>query len=744
MSMKYRCDHDDRLIVDHQPGRMKTSKASNREWFSRTLDILIRNGDLPKSLKGSRIRGFNQNYEKDYDGISRGSSYWTKDNIEAWSGSGINMTELRSALVGGGLKTYVDDALRRARWTYRAKHGWNDDSSLKDVSEIAVRNAVLRAYDAIMYGADLDTIGLMLLKSDWMIGHYPYELGDLEALSLGLMNLGHGYFPVSDLRKGDDGLSWVDQASESLGYECGWEVRSDGVCMIARPLDELGREILVDHSKPRSYAGPVPPCWTGVWAPLDPESGSYGVACSGMPAMRIHGLSSRKNGYEVKNRPAVEAADRPYWTLPNGENTFPGVVVDVDRPRAWSTAMRLYHSGKIPMWSYAIINHDNGHAQFTWIMDPVSRKNRAMMMRYDGIVRSLNRAMDADRAFARHRSQNPCWYGIGSGRDHHEVVFTDGVLRFYTVTSMMEWLDQHHMVDGEDLVRKPHTVKTFRSAVEALSDNSACGIDPDLLSGVIIPEGRRWEIMFRTATWLASHGEPPELAWSKVSLARGSRPFTRREFSKVVSKVKRYRARIARGLAGGGESYKSKMALYGRRGGLTRSEVQIRSTRSNLQAGRVAARSKSRAAAASVYAANMLRKGETKRSVASRLGMSRVTFNKHLKTVGSTVREIIVRKASGMMSKRVALDIMSNGSRCSSYGKIYDALSDVMLRVNGSCDLKQVILTVARASIMTMEDDGHVESNVRHGRSTVESGDMDTTVGFSRDGPERLEDADGW
>lgn len=747
MSKKYGCDHDNRLIVDHQPGRIKTSKANNKEWFSRILDILIRNGALSKSLKGIRVRQFNQNYEKDYDGLSRGSSYWTNGNVAAWSDSGINMTELHDALNNdglGGLRTYVDDSLRRERWIYHAKHGWNDDSGLQETSEIAVRNAVLRVYDAIMYGADPESVGSMLLKSDWMIGHYHYELGDLEALSLGLMNLGHGYFPVTDLRKGYEGLSWVDQTLDSFSSECGWITKSDGTCMIAQPLNELGREIMKDHSKPRNDAGPAPPCWTGPWSSPDLDVDYDGIAYSKVLSMRIHGLSSRKNGYEVKDRPIVEAADRPYWTLPDDKNTFPGVVIDVDRPRAWSTAMKLYHSGKIPMWSYAIINHANGHAQFTWLMDPADKTDKTVMMGYDGITRSLTRALNADRAFTRHRSQNPCWYGMGSGRDEHEIVFTDGVMRFYSMPGLMKWLNQHHMMDGDDLVRRFHTARTFENAAEALADDSACGIDPDLLSDVTIPEGRRWEIMFRTATWLASHGEPPELAWDKVNLARGSRPFTRREFSKVVSKVKRYRARIAHGSVRRGESYKKQMAKYGRKGGSLRSEIQIESTESNLQIGRIAARSKARKAAARVYAANMLSNGETKSSVASRLGMSRVTFNRHLKTVGSTVREIIIRKASGMMDQHMALEIVTNGKNCAPYRKIYKSLSSIMLRVHGKCDLESVILGVAQDSIMAMEDVGHVESVVRHGRSTVDSGDMDTTVRLSRDGPVRLEDADGW
>lgn len=686
--------HDRIMRINHQPGRLPHSHRADREWFSTMLIRLVNAGLLRKNVIGARMKSFDANYEVDVASPCR-SAIWTDTNIKAWS-SRVDLDIVRGWVErnDASMSDYVDRCLLEGRWAYRAIHGWSD-KGVNSICEKIARWAVLRAVEAIRYGANPDDVGKVLLKSQWMMGHYHHRLDDTEFMSLGMVDTDSGPVPVTDpnvvlpIRKRE----WLETMNDYL--KCiTWEVHDDGDCLVVRPSDVRGKAIFDSHSKPGMNAGPLPPCWIGSWArpvsrPL-PD-----LLTTGLHSDTLRGLASRKNAVEAKYRPMAEAADRSYWTPQTRGETFPGIIIDIDKPRAWSKAMKAWREGRLPMWSYAIVNHENGHAQLTWLTESVSRRSRTDFERYRLVSDCMTRMVDGDSAFTRGRSQNPCWHGIGYGRDQHELVFPDGASRFYTVDGLSRWLDDRGLLEKPTTARssRPATGRNFTTAEQALADGSACGIDPSVLEGVVIPEGRRWEILFRTATWLASHGRDPEDAWSMVELAEGERPFTHREFMRIVSKVKAYRRRIH--ARTDSRTYSQLMSNYGRRGGSRRTIRQVRSSYMNLESGYGAARARSMENRRRIYAANMVRGSKTKASVASSLGVSRPTYDRHLRAIDNDVRKLIMRKATGMMDRQLAKRILADDNG-EDMAMMMDSLAQVARRNDiGSVELKSILMDVA-------------------------------------------------
>ena len=79
--------------------------------------------------------------------------------------------------------------------------------------------------------------------------------------------------------------------------------------------------------------------------------------------------------------------------------------------------------------------------------------------------------------------------------------------------------------------------------------------------------------------------------------------------------------------------------------------------------------------------------------MASLLGVSRPTYDRHLRAIDNDVRELIMRKASGVMDRKLAQRILAGGEEMV---LMMDSLADMARRNDiGPVELKGILMEVA-------------------------------------------------
>ena len=483
--------------------------------------------------------------------------------------------------------------------------------------------------------------------------------------------------------------------------------KQDDGCVMLAPKSSASASRLEKHSH-MDAVGMGPMALTDLlllawpdWKQLERASSvddGRGVRVSAAASrLSIPSASHGKAGRAFKRVGSRRLADYSHWTVCTERTTNPFVVVDVDSSDAMSAYAEQVKRGVLPECSFMIANHENGHAQFFWVV-PASRRdsNGAMALR-SGVEASLEALLGGDPMFSGARCQNPFWIGLSeTGHDVYVPGGADGC-RLWSLRALVDFMrsagswrpfggpsnggDDGSSPTGSDSGNdgadsenggadskqggssadgsgsdgsgnptangKLTMLDRIRRGVGDAStqyDGSDRALNPAKVKS--IPVGERQHTLFRIATWLQWHeGSTDRLPGLNLELCAD--PLGDGEIRRIRKSVRSYYEKH-HGADRDKSADRGKCALaamFGRRGGLARTKLQVASRNGNLRVKRDAMVAAGLDRAREAWRlVNM--EGESKSAASRSMGVSRQAVSGMLARMETRVRDHVVRKAA--------------------------------------------------------------------------------------------------
>lgn len=409
----------------------------------------------------------------------------------------------------------------------------------------------------------------------------------------------------------------------------------------------------------------------------------------------VPSASHGKAGNALKRVGSRYLADYSHWTVCTERTTSPFVVVDVDSSDAMATYAEQVKRGVLPECSFMIANHQNGHAQFFWVVPASRRTSEGAMALRSGVGASLEALLDGDPMFVGSRCQNPFWIGLSeTGHDVYVPGGADGC-RLWSLGALADFMrsagswrpfggpssggdpaggdsgddgadsengnggtDSENGSSGADGTGadgsgKPTAngkltmldrIRRGSGDLSTQYDGSDRALNPAKVE--VIPVGERQHTLFRIATWLQWHeGSTERLPGLNLELCAD--PLGDGEIRRIRKSVRSYYEKH-HGKHAGGRSDGGKCAIaamFGRRGGLAKTKLQVASRNGNLRVKRDAM-----VAAGLDNAREAWRlvnvEGESKSAASRSMGVSRQAVSGMLARMETRVRDHVVRKAA--------------------------------------------------------------------------------------------------
>jgi hypothetical protein len=641
--------------------------SSDVRWFKESLAV----NESPSPV-GSLER-FEDDYDLLYDGIARGLLFkdWVDDDIPDDLRNVVTVDLMRRLYQQNPmLSMAVDDAVRRGRW------------------------GVLSSVD-VRFWSHRSVAGQV--NSSGVLAGRTMLIDILR--SVGVVNVAGGSVP--DLE--------------------GWSARYDDHGITIIPEDPVMRSMLDDHASVDSWSGPVTmEALPFLHTPEVVDGSEDNVKTYSNPAMivdtvedlsneesdpvsvsfkmvrrRIPILSTGKSSvvrYHDRYQPVVMAPYSRYWTAGSRSVSYPGILIDVDRDDSLDHVDKMVRGGLIPRYSWVIVNHANGHAQFCWQVPAWMLGNVSAGKLYSAASHTLRFLIGGDPCFVGSRSQNPFWIGLGVGKNRREIVIPNGEVRIYTLQSLKAWFVEHEswcpagsMSSGRvhlkiSRVDDDVVVSDDSGSDDALTMllNDSKALDPKLIRGLTIPKGYRNTVMFRVATWLQWHGGNPEDVASMVTVQEDDgNPFNASEYASIIRKVKRYYARMHRpdyhGTTTAGTEARERCRENGRKGGLSSSPAQNKTRRKNLSAGARTAAVKAREQDVMIWRVALTSGGASNHRLSVMTGVSSMTVKRALRRIRDRVRAMMIERSKGMMAS-----YPRHNDRSSSNGSSYEGIEALL------------------------------------------------------------------
>jgi hypothetical protein len=601
------------------------------QWFSSIIPC-----NFPH--KTASTHQFKRDYDELCEGLSRGR-FFASD----WSDVGLTSDDVQRVyrLSSSSVRSYIDGQVMKSRWSILAQYQADTWMTSK--------------VQQLLLNITSSTVHRILGK--WLS-------------SLGIDRVMESYHQPS--------TDWI----------ASWSDRDGGLHL--SPVDHHLQQSLSQHDRAQRWCGPVDlralPMMSNFTDEHDRrvdghQLDDHTIVSSSLIRSSVKSVANRKNS-------VIQPSDRhvdvrcssfwSYWTADTSRTSYPGVLIDVDRDDAMTSVNQLIHDGKIPTYSWAIVNHVNGHAQFCWQTPAWSKQNAGVMKLYSAVYHTLSFIMGGDRCFVGSRSQNPLWSGLGKRSSHREMVIPTGVYRLYALDGLKQWFVQHEswcprgsmqrhhdryvVFDGrskatavangdaspvlDDHGMAPEELKRmYGSKADHIFNDTLTALDPRLLDGVIIPKGWRNAIVFRVATWLIWHNRRPETVTDYVHF-HDDEHLSAREIASVCRKVTRYYRRRfnPKYRSASNHALLDVCRIMGRKGGLKRSKAQIETSDVNLQRGRDQSSAMASDRDASIWVAVLTRGQESRRSVSVRMLVSYSTLRRALQRVRGVILGMIKRK----------------------------------------------------------------------------------------------------
>jgi hypothetical protein len=592
-------------------------------WFKSM--VKRRRGDVDES-----VAAFTDRYDELCDGISR-SVFFTPDadHDKIWYVLGGSIVSVKAVYgMDPVFRDMIDHRVMRARWRVLAgvpSGQWNDDDTIAALTEASRSESVAAAVSVLR-----------------------------------------------KLRLSNGRPGWKHDVSWSASWNA-----YDG-CMTLVPRNEYDQRVLSAHDRAGCWNGPVPMDLIPMLSGFDRKpsdlftmvrSARGAVHVESSPFRRnVGNLADSKNSRVTSKNRNMDAWLSPYWrywTAGTTRLSYPGILVDVDRKDALEFVDGKIADDLAPKYSWAIVNHANGHAQFCWQVPPIFKSNAGAAKLYSAVYKTLSFILEGDACFTGLRSQNPLWIGLGSRKNRREIVIPDGVYRLYSLDDLKQWFKERRSwcPAGSMMSRaerkfmastdpgqhggvRPEIVEALGPHAREIIGGGLKSLNPGLVHGVTIPEGWRNNVAFRVATWLIWHGRDPEDVKDLVRFDDKTGDMDR-ECDAVIAKVRRFfRKTYDPGSVKASVEYREHCRKIGRKGGMAHSEKQQAAIRRNLADGQIMARSNAVKSDARIWRAALVRGGKSNRKIALELGVSAMTIKRALVRVGQRIRQMIEDRCS--------------------------------------------------------------------------------------------------
>lgn len=288
----------------------------------------------------------------------------------------------------------------------------------------------------------------------------------------------------------------------------------------------------------------------------------------------------------------------PWATFASKKCTSPFIMVDIDN----ANAMEAYHQAVeqclIPKCSFYIenLNPDSPHqhhAQFFWLVPPVPKKSRSKKALkktdlYKTIRNAFNHILGGDINANGNRCRNPFYYETDFATTFIEGGESESIT-VWTLTGLYEYI--------KDKPWYQNTKETKRNLVfsngnqSTLDDGTMGALDPRMLKGMTIPEGRRNEVTFRVGTWVMWHTHDIKQVEKEIDALRyaDDTGFTKREKQGIIRSIRNYHDKhydpgfLAQTKK---KDRKNPIAMVlGAKGGNANTEAQVKAREQNLEQG---------------------------------------------------------------------------------------------------------------------------------------------------------------
>ena len=435
------------------------------------------------------------------------------------------------------------------------------------------------------------------------------------------------------------------------------------------------------------------PDWRQLERAVDGDDGGGVRVRAESSRLCIPSASHGKAGYALKRVGSRYLANYSHWTVCTERTTSPFVVVDVDSSDAMGAYAEQVKRGVLPECSFMIANHQNGHAQFFWVVPASRRASEGAMALRSGIESSLEALLGGDPMFVGNRCQNPFWISLSeTGHDVYVPGGADGC-RLWSLRALADFMrsagswrpfgepsgsgtdptggetgdggaDGEKGGSGADGAGKGvgssgkptaggkttmlDRIRRGSGDVSTQYDGSDRALNPAKVK--FIPVGERQHTLFRIATWLQWHeGSTAKLPVLNLKLCAD--PLRDREIRQIRKSVRSYyekhhgknRDKYARGYADRGKC--ALAAMFGRRGGLAKTKLQIASRNGNLRMKRDAMVASGLDNAREAWRLVKV-EGESKSAASRSMGVSRQAVSGMLARMETRVRDHVVRKAA--------------------------------------------------------------------------------------------------
>ena len=429
------------------------------------------------------------------------------------------------------------------------------------------------------------------------------------------------------------------------------------------------------------------PDWRQLERAAAVDDGRGARVCAAASRLSIPSASHGKAGRAFKRVGSRRMADYSHWTVCTERTTSPFVVVDVDSSDAMEAYAEQVKRGVLPECSFMIANHENGHAQFFWVVPASRRDSDGAMALRSGVEASLEALLGGDPMFSGARCQNPFWIGLSeTGHDVYVPGGADGC-RLWSLRALSDFMrsagswrpfwgpgaggddpaggDSGDGADGErggsgadgsssagdsgkpTAGGKMTMLDRIRRGVGDAStqyDGSDRALNPAKVKS--IPVGERQHTLFRIATWLQWHeGSTDRLPGLNLELCAD--PLGDGEIRRIRKSVRSYYEKHhGENRDKGADRGKCALAaMFGRRGGLAKTKLQVASRNGNLRVKRDAMVSSGMDSAREAWRLVMV-EGKSKSAASRDMGVTRQAVSGMLSRMETKVRDHVVRKAA--------------------------------------------------------------------------------------------------
>ena len=257
------------------------------------------------------------------------------------------------------------------------------------------------------------------------------------------------------------------------------------------------------------------------------ESGELVYRDLAVKNVRLNGVDAveSKKGPRNLNRPWSEVMNCTHWDLTSSKYTNPFITVDIDQPDAVEIYRKTVDDGLVPEASYVIVNRDNGHAQFFYIIPAVDRNDPAQLNLYKMIKSTLVVMLNGDLYETGRRCRNPYYIRCNDrvnpdmrnrkttfdGDDDLEVRVPDaaktGGCRIWSLYGLKDFLTKSGATGkyGEyrrKMVKGRALTGMYQGSID---DGRRTALDPFCVMGETIPCGLRNSVTNRVVNYHIWH-----------------------------------------------------------------------------------------------------------------------------------------------------------------------------------------------------------------------------------------------